>query len=113
MGIERVLRQQAGVISRGQALAEGMSSSAIGRLISSGRWVRIHPRVYLATDHELTAEARLRGVALWAGPLVTVSGVAAAWWHGHWAESPSIVDITVPEARHVAERPGVPASVTP
>lgn len=107
MGIERVLRQQAGVISRGQALAEGMSSSAIGRLVSSGGWVRMHPRVYLATDHEFTADARLRGAALWAGPRATVSGVAAAWWHGLWTEPPSIVELTVPESLNRAARPGV------
>ena len=107
VAIEQVLRRQAGVISRDQALAEGMSSAAIGRLVSSERWLRMHPRVYLATDHEYTAEAQLRGAALWAGPQATVSGVGAAWWHGLWHQPPSIVELTVPESLHRAARPGV------
>src|SRR5262249_29498557 len=105
--IEHVLRRQVGVISRHQALAEGMSSAAIGRLVSSGRWVRMHPRVYLATDHEYTPEAQLRGAALWAGSRATVSGVAAASLPRLWPRPPSIVELTVPEFWKRTTRPGV------
>lgn len=97
MSIERVLRRQAGVISRAQALAEGMSSSTIGRRVRSGLWVRMYPRVYLAVDHGLTPEARLRGAALWAGPSATVSGLAAAWWLRLWPDPPSSAELTVPQ----------------
>lgn len=107
VGIDHVLRQQAGVISRKQALTNGMSSAGIGRLVSAGRWVRMHPRVYLATDHPLTTEARLWGAALWAGPRAVVSGVTAAWWHGLWPDPSSIVDLTVPDSWKRAVRPGV------
>jgi hypothetical protein len=58
--IEHVLRRQAGVISRAQALAEGMSSATISRQLARGLWVRLHPRVYFAADHPLTAEVRVR-----------------------------------------------------
>ena len=58
--IDGVLRRQAGVISQARALAEGMSSAAIGRRLDRGPWVRLHPRVYFTTDRPLTAEARLR-----------------------------------------------------
>jgi very-short-patch-repair endonuclease len=106
VAIEHVLRRQAGVVSRSQALAEGMSSAAIGRLVSSGRWLRLHPRVYLAADHEYTAEAQLRGATLWAGPQATLSSVAAAWWHGLWQQPPSTVELTMPDSWKRAARPG-------
>lgn len=58
--VERILGRQAGMISRAQALAEGMSSASISRRVARGLWVRVHPRVYFAADHALTAEARVR-----------------------------------------------------
>jgi very-short-patch-repair endonuclease len=96
IGVDELLRQQAGVISREQALDEGMSTSAIARRLATSRWRRILPRVYLATDRELTDEARLRAVGLWAGEDATLSGVAAAWWHKLGPPPPSIVEVTVP-----------------
>ena len=107
MTIEGVLRRQVGVISRSQALAEGMSSSTVSRRVSSGSWVPLHPQVFLASDHGLTDEARLRAAVLWAGPGATVSGVAAAWWHGLWPNARSINEVTVPENRRPAVRPGI------
>jgi very-short-patch-repair endonuclease len=107
MSVGVLLRRQAGVISRAQAIGAGMSSSTIGRRISSGAWVRMFPTVYLATDHEFTAESRLRGAVLWAGPLATVSGLAAAWWHGLWPDPPSIVELTIPGSQRRGVRPGV------
>src|SRR6266540_2283164 len=88
--VEGVLRRQAGVISRAQALASGVSSATITRRLARGTWVRLLPRVYFAADHALTAEARLRAAGLWAGPNSTLCGVAAAWWHGLWAEPPNL-----------------------
>jgi hypothetical protein len=96
MTIEGTLRRQAGVICRSQALAEGMSASTINRRVSGGLWTQLHPKVFLAADHELTAEARLRAAALWAGPGASVSGVAAAWWHGLWPNLSAVVEVTVP-----------------
>ena len=107
MSIEGVLRRQAGVISRSQALAEGMSSSTISRRVSSGLWIQLHPKVFLAADHGLTDEARLRAAVLWAGPKATVTGVAAAWWHGLWPSPPSVVEVTVPPSRLSRPRRGI------
>ena len=107
MTIDRVLQRQAGVISRAQALAEGMSSATVSRRLARGQWVRLHPRVFLAADHPLTAEAQLRAACLWAGPAATLCGVAAAWWHGLWSEPPATVEITVPHHQRMPVRPGI------
>lgn len=69
--------------------------------------MRVHPRVYLATDHPLTNEVRLYAAVLWAGPGAAASGVAAAWWHRLWPEPASIIEVTVPPGRQVAARPGI------
>ena len=76
----RAAREQAGVVSRAQALAGGLTSRQVGWLVSSGRWVRLlrveeavldvtasaaRPRdavtpVLRATQRRITTAARLR-----------------------------------------------------
>jgi hypothetical protein len=105
--IEGLLRRQAGVISRAQAIERGMSADAVQRKLGSGRWERLHPGVYLAADHEYGDEARLRAAMLWAGEGATAHGLSAAWWHGIVAELPATVQITVPRARRAGRRAGL------
>lgn len=107
MDVERFLRDQAGVISRAQALAAGLSEYAVDRRLSAGRWLRLHPRVYLAAGYPYTAEARLRSAVLWAGRSAVGSGVSAAWWHDMGVAAPPNVSVTVPAARRIRTRPGV------
>src|SRR6266545_7513595 len=96
VSIAEILRRQAGVIGRWQALAKGMSSSTISRRVALGAWIRVLPRVYLAADHGLTEAARLHMAVLWAGRGAVVTGVSAAWWHGFWPELPATVELAVP-----------------
>jgi len=105
--IDSYLRRQAGVISHQQALAAGMSRSAVKRRVSAGRWRQLHPRVYLAADRERTDEVRLRAAVLWAGTGAAAHGVSAAWWHGLWSRLPSPVEVTVPRTRTPRRRPGI------
>lgn len=107
MFIEGILRRQSGVISRAQALAAGISSDQLDRRLATGRWLLVHPRVYLAADRELTDEARVRAAGLWASEPATVCGLAAAWWHQLWPDAPSIVELTVPVCRCLNPRPGI------
>jgi hypothetical protein len=107
MNVDRVLRLQAGIISRGQALVAGLSPDQIDRRLAARRWFQVHPTVYLAGDHEFTDEARVRAAALWAGELTTVSGLAAAWWHRLRPDPPTIVEVTSPTRRYLRPRPGV------
>jgi Transcriptional regulator, AbiEi antitoxin len=106
-GVDEVLRQQAGVISREQAVAAGLSTSAIDRRLATGRWRRVYPQVYLAADRELTEEARLRAIGLWAGDDATLSSVAAAWWHKLGPPPPPVVEVTVPRVTYPRIRDGV------
>jgi very-short-patch-repair endonuclease len=101
------LRRQAGVITRRQARAAGLSADTIDRRLASRRWKPLHPQVYLDSAHRPTDEVRVRSAVLWAGGDAVLSGVAAAWWHGIATALPENVQVTVPRARCPRARPGV------
>ena len=65
--VPALLRRQAGVVSRGQAMRAGLTGRQIDRLVARRRWRPVHPRVYLAADHELTDEVRALQVRFHAG----------------------------------------------
>jgi hypothetical protein len=65
--IRRLLRRQAGVISRHQALTSGVSRRQIDRLLATGTWVRVRPAVYRLQAVVPSPEASLRALSLWLG----------------------------------------------
>ncbi len=103
-----LLDRQAGVVSRAQALAAGLTPREVDRHLARRLWRPLHPRVYLAAGHSPTDEARVRAAALWAGDGAVVVGAAAAWWHGLAPRPPAVVALAVPR-RRPAGRPGVTA----
>ena len=84
-----------------------MSGSAITRRVAAGRWLRLHPRVYLMADRKRTDEVRLRAAVLWAGPDAVAHGVSAAWWQDLGPRLPRCVEVTVPRQRWPGRRPGI------
>lgn len=107
MSTDRILVRQAGVISRDQALAAGISADAIDHRLRRRHWRPLHPRVYLVAGHRADDEVRVRAAMLWAGEGAVLSGVAAAWWHGMADRVPATVALTVDRARHPRSRIGV------
>ncbi|SDT41181.1 Protein of unknown function [Friedmanniella luteola] len=87
--IRRVLLRQAGVISRAQALAGGLTPRQLDRLLADGSWVRVHPAVYRLHAVVPTVEADVRSAALWLGGSAVLTGLGAAWWWGCLPEAPS------------------------
>jgi hypothetical protein len=61
---------------------------------SDGRWRRARPRVFLVGGHRYTDEARIRAVALWAGPQGVITGPAAAYRHRMLERAPTCIDLT-------------------
>lgn len=108
--IEGVLRRQAGVVSRAQALAAGLSPGQIERRLATDQWWVIRPRVYWARDQRLTSEALVYSALLWATAPSVLSGLAAAWQHDLLPEAPAIVDITVPLRRCLRPPRGIRVS---
>jgi len=91
-----LLRRQDGLVTRAQAEQHGLPPRTLSRRVQVDGWNRLAPRVYLAGGHRLTDRPRIRAAGLWAGEEATVSGPAAAWWHGMLAEAPEEVAVTVP-----------------
>ncbi|MCW2719597.1 endonuclease domain-containing protein [Pseudonocardia sp.] len=107
MSLDTILARQAGVISREQALAAGLSTDAVDHRLRLRRWRPLHPRVYLAADHRFDDEVKVRAALLWAGEGAVLSGVAAAWWLGMADALPPTVGVTVGRGRRPRSRPGV------
>ncbi len=58
MNVEAFAASQYGVVSRAQAVARGMSESAIDRRLKAGRWVVVFPGVYRVVGAPVTARQR-------------------------------------------------------
>lgn len=104
--VHAAMARQDGVVTLAQAIAAGMSRTAVDRRVASGQWRRIHRGVFLRADRPLTRAARLRAAVFAAGPGAAASGVSAAWWLGLTEASPARERITIPRARAVAAPPG-------
>lgn len=110
MTLDNLLAEQAGVISRAQALAAGTSSTTVDRWVKARRWQPLYPGVYLATARRPVGrddEVRIRAALLWAGADALLCGRAAAWWYGMTAEPPPAVGVVVGRRRRLRRRPGV------
>ncbi len=108
MSPDDLLRRQAGVITRAQALRSGVSRTTLTRWVGSGRWVRMLPCVYRSVDAAETPTAWVHAAVLWAGAGAVLSGPAAAWWHGLLVHPPrGPVEVTVARARRPRAVAGV------
>ncbi len=108
MKLQTLLRRQAGVIARGQAMDAGLSRYAVDRRLAGGRWRALHPAVYLVDGHRLTDEVELRAAVLWAGPDAVLGGTWAAWWHGLLDAAPDgPIGVTVPPSSGRRGRSGI------
>lgn len=103
----RLQRRQAGVVSRGQALALGVDAVFVERMLRRREWVRVHDGVYV--DHtgplsqrqrEWAALLRYPGSVLSARDALSAAGLDG----GRRARR---VDLAVPHGRRVARTPGI------
>lgn len=104
MTLDNLVARQAGVISRRQALAAGLSRDTIDHRVRARRWRPLHPAVYLVAGHRFDDEVRVRSALLWAGLDAVLSGLTAAWWLGLLAASPPRVEVTVGRRRRLRGR---------
>ena len=68
VGVDEVLRQQDGVISRRQVLELGLAEHDIRRLLRRNLWARVHPGVYVDHTGPLTWSQRAWAAVLYAEP---------------------------------------------
>jgi hypothetical protein len=98
--IARLAHRQGGTFSRAQALAVGMSDSSMWRRIRSGRWMVLHPGVYLLAGVPPTWHTEIWAVLLAAGPLATVTHETSTRLHGSPHVGPRPITLTVPHGVH-------------
>jgi hypothetical protein len=95
--LDRIVREQFGVIGRSQALDCGLSRSAIDHLArQDGPWRRILPGIYATTTGDVTSDQRAMAALLHAGPQSVITGAAAVRRHRLRCAGLNEVDVLVP-----------------
>lgn len=95
--LDRIVREQYGVVGREQALDCGISRSAIGYLLrQTGPWRKIVPGVYSTTSGDITPDQRAMAALLHAGPESVITGPVAVRRHRLRCAGLNEVDVLVP-----------------
>src|SRR5579875_866485 len=95
--LSRMLLDQAGVVSRSQALDCGLSRASVDYLIRpEGRWQRILPGVYAATTGTVTPDQRAMAALLHAGPRSMITGATAIRRYNLRCAGLNEIDVLVP-----------------
>jgi len=98
--LDRILRQQMDVIARHQALAAGVTPSALRhRLRIGGPWRTLLPGVYIALTGTPTTLQKEMAALLYAGSGSVITGPAALRCHHIRGTSSELVDVLVPATR--------------
>ena len=98
--LDRILRQQIDVIARHQALAAGVTASALRhRLRAGGPWRTLLPGVYIAVTGTPTTLQQEMAAMLYAGSGSVITGPAALRCHHIRGPSAELVDVLVPATR--------------
>jgi hypothetical protein len=105
--LERLLRQQDGVLTRAQAIEAGLTAAAVKARLDSGRWQRLRLGVYAAFTGPVPRRSRLWAALLAAGPGAVLSHESAAELGGLLDHPAPAIHVTVPEPRRVGRLPGV------
>jgi len=99
LAVRSLLRKQANLITRSQALANGLTTAALRhKLRPEGPWTAVLPGVYVLGSGELTAVQREVAAVLYAGRGCVVTGLAALRQHGIDVPISEVVDVLIPES---------------
>jgi len=105
--LRRTIAEQAGTVSRRQALMAGVSSSTTASKVRHGLWQHIHPGVYYAFTGDVRWEARLWAAVLYAGTGALLSHETAAEVLGLTDRRHPVIQVAVPASRRVRPPQGV------
>jgi Transcriptional regulator, AbiEi antitoxin len=101
-----VARRQAGVMSRQQLLAAGLTAQMITTRLERGRWQQLYRGVYVVFNGPPPRAAWLWAAVLRAGPGAVLSHLSAAELHGLIDIPAEAIFVTVPSTRRVST-PGI------
>lgn len=101
---DRLVRQDA-VVTRGQALAVGVTRDAIRHRLRTRRWQLLVPGVLLTVSGTPTSRQRLRGALLHGGSAAALSHATACAWHGlECVAATDTVHVSVPATVRCSSR---------
>lgn len=100
-------RNQAGVVSRKQALTSGMSAMVIDARVRSGRWRIVHRGIYMTFSGPLRRDAQLWAAVLYAGRGARLSHETAAEIIGLTDRQWPNIQVSIPPERRVTPIDGV------
>ena len=106
-GLAALALHQDGVVSRAQALASGLSVRQVEWRVSSGRWVRLYPGVFLTQPGRDDQGSANSAAVLACGSGAVLSHWSVAHGLGLTRAVPKLVHVSVPLTRRVVEPPGV------
>ena len=98
------LQGQSRVVSRRQARDAGWPKGTIDSRLRSGIWQRLSRGAYATFTGDLSREAQLWAVVLWAGPGAALSHETAAELHGLIDQPRAQIHVSVPAERHPGRR---------
>ena len=104
--LARIVKQQAGAVSRRQLL-QHLGASTIDRWVADGQLVRLRPGTYAPATAAISTATRLHAALLYAGRGAHLSHTTAAQVHGIDAGDGASIHIAVPADRTVAAQPGL------
>jgi predicted transcriptional regulator of viral defense system len=99
--------RQRGVLSRQQALALGLTSSAVAARLEAGHWQRLHRGVYATFSGEPGRPALLWAAVLRTGRPAVLSYATAAELDGFAGRPASAIHVTVPSGSPASSRDGI------
>lgn len=92
----RLLKEQDGVITVGQAVSAGMAARAVRARVRAGRWQVMHRGVYAAFTGKPSRAAELWAGVLRVGPDAVLSHLTAAELWGLLNGTSAVIHVTVP-----------------
>jgi hypothetical protein len=105
--LRNLARNQAGVVSRSQAIRAGLTSDMIKFRLVSDQWQPLHRGVYATFTGIPGRAAHLWAAVLSAGPGAALSHETAAEVHRLTDNSTHLIHVTVPVQRRVVTTDGV------
>jgi very-short-patch-repair endonuclease len=105
--LEEIRARQSDVVSRGQAIAGGMSAGAVRCRLASGAWQRLFPGVYATFSGPVPRSAWLWAAVLAGGRGAALSHSTAAELAGLADDPAQLIEVTVPVDRGPAPVPGI------
>ena len=107
--LQQVRDIQAGLVTRRQALALGMSRTELARALRRGELVVVHPGVYVGHNGPLTWLERAWAGVLWAAPAALCLESAQRMFEGRglYVRDQAVIHLVVGRQRHLQEPPRI------